>query len=45
MTVEGVRLTARGETLLLRTYATVKVIGALGGLLLLMGVAGWIEGA
>lgn len=37
------RLTERGENLLLRGYATVKVIGLLGGFLLLMGVAGWIE--
>lgn len=37
------RLTERGETLLLRGYAAVKVTGLLGGFLLLMGVAGWIE--
>jgi hypothetical protein len=43
--MSGVRLTARGEMLLLRTYAAAKVVGVLGGFLLLIGVAGWIEGA
>lgn len=38
------RLTARGENLLLRTVGAVKVTAAMTGLLLLIGVAGWIEG-
>lgn len=38
------RLTARGENLLLITIGAVKVTAAMTGLLLLMGVAGWIEG-
>lgn len=38
------RLTARGENLLLITIGAVKATAALAGLLLLMGVAGWIEG-
>jgi hypothetical protein len=42
--MSNVRLTARGERLLLSGYAVAKVTGALGGILLLMGVAGWIEG-
>jgi len=38
------RLTERGENLLLKTIGAVKVTVALTGLLLLMGVAGWMEG-
>lgn len=38
------RLTARGENLLLKTVGAVKVTVAMTGLLLLIGVAGWIEG-
>lgn len=44
MTVEGVRLTERGENLLLIAIGAVKVTAAMTGLLLLIGVAGWIEG-
>ena len=39
-----VRLTERGERVVLAVIGTGKVVGVLGGMLLLMGVAGWIEG-
>lgn len=42
--MSNVRLTERGENLLLGAYAVVKVTAVIGGMLLLMGVAGWIEG-
>jgi hypothetical protein len=42
--MENIRLTDKGEDLLLRTYATVKVVGFLGGMILLMGIVGWLEG-
>jgi len=38
------RLTERGENLLLITIGAVRVTAALTGLLLLVGVAGWMEG-
>lgn len=38
------RLTARGEKVLLRTIGAVKVTVAMTGLLLLIGAAGWMEG-
>jgi hypothetical protein len=37
------RLTDRGEDLLLRSYATVKIVAFLGGMVLLMGLVGWLE--
>jgi hypothetical protein len=37
------RLTPRGERLLRAAYSTLVTIAAIGTLLLLMGVAGWIE--
>jgi len=38
------RLTERGENLLLIGIGAVRVTAAMTGLLLLIGVAGWMEG-
>lgn len=43
--MNGVRLTERGENLVLGVLATVKVAGVLLVTLAVMGTVGWIEGA
>lgn len=40
----ALRLTPRGERLLLGAYAVGKCVAAAAGIVLLLGIAGWIEG-